>query len=279
MAETEQNIKHSSHKRRRVRKIIKTEEPEVPQETKVVETIKSMETIKPVKDNLFNYVEDIDYSPMKNNVIDQCLRIKEFILNPTILVKNYNSLRNGIISSLNTMLESYDITSKQAIKNEIEKNVINNIDFNLLKERLVKDLKNNEPLKIKSLSKRQKLSKFKLPFYDTSYIESLFIDADSDEIKSQRKFRQTQKLAIQELNNVIESLSDYENNMCEYRDSTIRQINDDIDVLYSLHANYAKQLKNKMNPDDTISVGNVVFKLKKSQSEFIKSSLPLLFNF
>jgi hypothetical protein len=249
--------------------------------------------------NIFTYVENQEYSPMKNNIIDQCTRIKDCIVNPTLLHQNYNHLINGIISSLNTMIETYNIKSKKAIESEIYTRAIKSINFDDLKSRLITDLKTPHPLKIDASDTKKSFMKIpKLQPYESSYIESLYIDLDDldsdnsgSEVpisatklkksqKAQKKFRNVQKLALSELNNVIESLTSYENSLCKFREKMISKLNTIVhNVLYPIHANYAKQLKNKILNADTSEfhqVGNIKLKLYKSQMEFIKESVKSL---
>lgn len=219
-----------------------------------------------------NFVTDESYSQMKNNIIEQSSRIEEILSHGGKFKSYYNELINNIITSMNTMIKSYTKDSKQSIMIDIFDGVMSNINFDELKQRFNTDIKNKKILRVPVYKNIGKITD-KISTYNYDTIINMHELCDEDGAK---EFIKLQKNAIDDLSDVVESLTNFENNLCEYRRNSIETMMKNVEGLYSIHVNHAKAILNKDELKEYINYGNKELKLYKGQKEFITNSLKTL---
>lgn len=238
------------------------------------------------------FKEQESFSPMKNNIIDQSSRIYEIISNAAKFKKYYNELVNNIVDSMNNQCCSYERNSKKSIKIDVYDNVMENIDWNGLQNKLVTDLKQN-----KNVVGDENLiwndigdvKGFSIEKYDIDPIINMYSNYGEESVK---EYAQYMKEAINNLNEVGSSIDEFERCLCDFRTNAIKIILEkNIPVLYEIHYKYVKNLMNKkkgkrrLNGDsnggsggdgESVVLNGIKIELKRSQKEFFTSSLKKL---
>ena len=225
-------------------------------------------TLKP---RTFPYSENDSYSQMKNNVIAQSAQIAEIINHAGKFQKFYNEL-NNIADSTITMISNYVDNSKNAIKIDIYDGLVNSIDFPALQSRLKNDVKNTTKLVVP----RSKNVDFDMSDYTIDTIETdAFVNMmNYFDTKTVKKFVQFQNIANDNLENMIESLDQFEQDLCSFRVKKIEEMKPNVETLYSIHANYVRALQNKtQNVPEKVKVCDVEIPMMKSQKAFITNAL------
>ena len=223
------------------------------------------------------FAEKETNSPMKNNVIAQSARIYEIIDNAQKFKTYYNELVNNIIESLNNQCSAYVQNSRKSINIDIFEEVIKNIDWDGLRNRLTEDLKSKKPKSsnVGNWNTYGILKKYKIQKYDIDPIICMHENCNEEDIKSYISYMNEAKENLADLQ---QSVSTFERNLCAYRAKAINIIlSKNINTLYNIHYNYVKDLTDGVsNVKSTVVLNNVELPLQRSQKTFITESLRSL---
>lgn len=222
-------------------------------------------------------------SPMQQTIIEQCDRIEEILREPTKFKAFYNELLNGIIESLNNQIKAYVKNSKQAIKVDIYDMTVEKIDWKTLRTNLesaVKALNKNKQSAIESYStftakyvRLGSVKQYNIPSYDVDPVVNMYSNFAEDTVKVYSK---CMKVAINNLNDLKNDVSEFESELCGYRDSSISVMLQNVEVLYNIHLAYIKGIVLNKNPSTEVTIANIKLELIRSQEQFIKTSLRKL---
>lgn len=222
------------------------------------------------------FAEKETYSPMKNNVITQSARIYEIIDNAQKFKTYYNELVNNIIESLNNQCYSYVQNSRKSINIDIYEEVIKNIDWEGLRNRLTEDLKSKKPKtsNVGNWSTYGILKKYKIQKYDIDPIVCMHENCNEESIKAYVSYMNEAKENLSDLHHSVDT---FERNLCAYRAKAINTIlSKNINTLYNIHYNYVKDLSDGVETKTTVVLNNVELPLQRSQRSFITESLRSL---
>ena len=229
------------------------------------------------------FEEQQSFSPMKNNIIDQSSRIYEIVSDAAKFKKYYNELVNNIIDSMNNQCASYERNSKKSIKIDIYDSVMESIDWNELQKQLINDLKRNKRIRDMDLMWHDigDVNSFTIEKYDIDPIINMYSNYGEESVKEYVKYM---KEAINNLSEIRTYIDEFEQGLCNYRANAVRIILEkNVSVLYEIHYRYVKNIMNKKNtshdePNERSSVmlNGISIELKRSQKEFLTSSLKKL---
>ena len=229
------------------------------------------------------FVEQQSFSPMKNNIIDQSSRIYEIVSNAAKFKKYYNELVNNIIDSMNNQCVSYERNSKKSIKIDIYDSVMESIDWNELQKQLVNDLKRNKRIRDMDLMWHDigDVNSFTIEKYDIDPIINMYSNYGEESVKEYVKYM---KEAINNLSEIRTYIDEFEQGLCNYRANAVRIILEkNVPVLYEIHYRYVKNIMDKKNSSygeqndgSSVMLNGVSIELKRSQKEFLASSLKKL---
>lgn len=249
-----------------------------PPETKPVQPVQ--QAVKPVPPSTagftdFTIKEDSNYSQMKNNIITQSTRICEIVSDASKFGSFYNELTNNIVSSMNEMIRTYVKTGRTAILVDIYDELVSQTDWNGLKERFKAAMTDPKPYPLpKYTSISTDLKKFKIDVYDADVLVDMYTNMDEDTVK---QFAKSQEEATNNLYELVEDVTAFENALCAYRTKTVATMKANIDVLFALHVNYAKAVTaNSPKIPDTTTVNGKVIKFQKAQKAFICDALKTI---
>ena len=225
-----------------------------------------------------SFVEDETNSQMLNNTISSLNRISEILNHAGKFQQLYSEL-NNIVDTMNSSLHSYMKSSKRAILCDIFDGVISQIDFEVLQNRLKTDIKNSNKLVVPPyIPINIDLSLYSIEQYNSD----IFVDMLANlEQKTIRKYSKLQKDAIGHLSDVKDSLTTFENDLCVLRTDTIDKMLSNVDMFYTIHANYVKTKLKSRNKKDVnlpseITINGVSILMKDSQKEFIQECVRKL---
>ena len=222
-----------------------------------------------------NFEENENYSQMKNNIIGQSSRIAEILTHGGKFKTYYEELMNNVVESMNAQIRSYVENSKKAILYDIYDGVVGNIDFSELKDKFKADMKKKGNVSVPKYEKvNMDLDGYDIGEYETDVLVNMYSNMDEKTVK---KFAKYQDEALSNLSNVIDDVTDFESNLCSFRNKAIEKMKNNVDLLYAIHVNYAKAVMNKnKNIPECVSIGGKQVKLSKSQKEFITNGLKVL---
>ena len=223
----------------------------------------------------FAVKESSDYSQMKNNIITQSTRVCEIVSDASKFGTYYNDLTNNIVSSMNDMIRMYIKTGRRAILVDIFDALVEQTDWNSLKERFKADAASKQPLKIPKYTPiSTDLKRFKIDTYDTDVLVDMYSNMDESTVKA---FAKSQDEATNNLYALVDDVSAFETNLCSYRTATITTMKANIETLYALHVNYAKAIMNKeAKIPETITLNGKPIKFQKAQKPFITDALKAI---
>ena len=221
------------------------------------------------------FKESESFSPMKNNIIEQSARVYEIITNAGTFKKYYNELVNNVIDSINSQCRSYERNSKKSIKMDIYDNVVESIDWSNLQKVLADELKSgkkpvdNETFEWSDIGD---LSEYHIELYDVDPIINMYSNYGEDSIKEYAKYMDE---AVENLNELKDYIEDFEQDLCNFRSRAVKTILEkNVPTLYNIHYRYVNDLLHKKKViADKVKLGGVDITLKKSQKEFITSTL------
>lgn len=212
---------------------------------------------------------------MKNNIITQSTRVCELVSDASKFGTYYNELTNNIVASMNDMIRMYIKTGRRAVLVDIYEALVEQTDWNALKDRFKQDASTKLPLpipKYKSIS--TDLKRFKIDTYDTDILADMYSNMDESTVKA---FAKSQEEATNNLYALVDDVSAFEANLCGYRTATITAMKDTIETLYTLHVNYAKAIMNKEPKiPETVTVHGKAIKFQKAQKPFICDALKAI---
>lgn len=226
-------------------------------------------------DITFSHTENENYSQMKNNIINQSSRIAEILSHGGKFKTFYNELTNNIVDSMNKMIKDYVKSGKKAIVYDIYDGVIESINFENLKSRFNTDVKSKVPLNVPQYSEfEDSLENYTIDKYDSDILANMYSNIDESTVK---KFAKLQEEAINNLSDVIDSVTAFENELCNYRVNAVECFKKNVEGLYAMHVNYARMIirKDKDVPN-TMKYGGKSIKMYKGQKEFIMNGLKTL---
>ena len=222
------------------------------------------------------FKESESFSPMKNNMIEQSSRVYEILTDAGKFKSHYNDLVNNIIDSMNSQCRSYERNSKKSIMVDVYDNVIENIDWSALQNSLATDLKGGkQPKDIGEWVDIGNVDDYHIEQYDIDPIVNMYSNYGEDSVKEYAKYMDE---AIDNLNEMRTYIDDFEQDLCNFRSKAVKIILEkNIPLLYNIHFRYVNDLmRKKKNITDKVSIRGVEINLKKSQKEFICSSLKKL---
>lgn len=223
------------------------------------------------------FIEKESNSPMKNNVISQSARIYEIIDNAQKFKTYYNELVNNIIESINNQCSAYVHNSRKSINIDIYDEVIKNIDWDGLRNRLAEDLKSDRPKigNVGSWNTYGLLKRYKIQKYDIDPIICMHENCNEEDVKAYISYMNEAK---ENLNELQRSVDTFEKKLCAYRSKAINTIlSKNINTLYNIHFNYVKDLINNVkNVKQSVVLNNIELPLQQSQKAFIMESLRTL---
>lgn len=213
-------------------------------------------------------------SPMLDYMLQQQARIFELLDNATLFKEHYHELTTNIISSMNKQIKNYVKNSKKSILKDVYALVVDSIDWEQLQTKLadmLKAKKHNVPpgewLPIHKPSAS-------ISEYDDDILTNMLLNCDIENVKL---FQKCRKIARSQLNELITDVREFENELCNYRTTVVKQcLDSNITVLFNYHFNYVNSLFHKKQAQDTATIDNKEVKLVKSQKAFITSALKTL---
>lgn len=214
-------------------------------------------------------------SPMYQHVVDMVENISRAFINADMFVSKYDTIINELIPDLNNQITTYERNGKSAIKREILNSVLGMIDFNTLADRLRTDGKSKRKANITTSSALQQC-KYHIGQIDTD----LFVDV-YNELDDPKEYKKNVKACLNELYNMVNQLSTFENNLVEYRTLTISKLNMLIDHIYEHHYNFATTYKTIATPtyDFKLAGKSISIPLNnKTQKGFITETYKQLIN-
>lgn len=226
----------------------------------------------PVSFENFTVKEDEHNSSIKNDIITQSTRIHEIVSDASKFNTYYNELVDNIVHSMNSMIDSYNKTGKKAIFVDIYEAVVAQTDWNELKERFKNDVVSQKPLSIPQYTSiSTNLKKYKIDKYDTDVLVDMYSTMDEDTV---RKFAKSQEDAVNNLYELVDNVTAFENDLCAYRTKTIETMKRNVETLYALHVNYAKALmSNSSKVPETVNINGKAIAFQKGQKPFICNAL------
>lgn len=233
------------------------------------------ESTLPVSFTDFAVKEDGNYSQMKNNIITQSTRICEILSDATKFGSYYNELTNNIVASMNDMIAMYVKAGRKAVLVDIYEALVEQTDWNNLKDRFKNDVGGNTPLQIpKYTAISTDLKRYKIDKYDSDVLVDMYSYMDEDTVK---QFAKSQDEATQNLYTLVDDVTTFENNLCAYRTKTIETMKANMEVLYKLHVNYAKAIvAGNAKIPDTVTINGKAIKFQKAQKAFILDALKTI---
>ena len=194
-----------------------------------------------------------DISPMKQSILEQKARILEIINNANLFKTNYQLLSSNIIPSVNQQLKSYVKNGRKSILIDIAELVLDSIDWQAEQDKLVQRLKANKYITITSSWQHIDKPTAGINLFDDDVITNMYLNCSTDNVKEFQKYRKLSKSQLDELINDIDS---FERELCEYRSETVKQIMDNIDILFDYHFNYVFDIYNKHKTNENIVIDN-----------------------
>lgn len=221
---------------------------------------------------------DPNNSNMKNYLIDQSARITEIITHAGKFKENYEVLVGNIISSMNDSLKRYVKSARKSILCDVYDSTVEKIDWNAFRARFNNDVSNKTSMKASELKPiGSDLKQYTIEEYDTEILGNMIMNLEENQ-KSMKKFTKFQNEAVDALSDLNTNLDAFESGLCAWRTKNIQIMNENIENLYKLHVNYAKNVLNNKNyiPEDIIVNNEKIIKMEKSQSVFIKNASKVL---
>ncbi len=219
---------------------------------------------------------------------EQINNIKQIVNSSGLFISKYEMLINQI-NCLNEMIEQYNDATTPSLKRDLYDDFIEKTNWKELNERLAKDINNNRLAEIEPFQ----TFKFKYPKLSTISADTVnnmnmsiadidFNTKDNKLTNKQKKhiniFNEYRNDFINDLDQFSASIKSYENNAVQARNANETILLNNVEILYNIHLNYAKGLKNGKNinkeyiyKDDKNN--NIIISLEKSQSKFIKQSI------
>lgn len=220
------------------------------------------------------FKESESFSPMKNNIIEQTSRIHEILSDASKFKTFYNDLVNNIIDSMNNQCRSYERNSKKSIKVDVYDNVMENIDWESLQNNLANDLKSGKKPSSEILEWVDigDVDEFHIEQYDIDPIVIMYSNYAEDTVKEYAKYMDEALENLDEMKNYVE---EFEQNLCNYRSNAVKTILEkNVPLLYNIHFKYVNDLmRKKKDIVGKVNLNGVEIELKRSQKEFISSSL------
>lgn len=212
-------------------------------------------------------------SPMKEHVIQQIARINEIISNAQLFKANYQDLTQNIITSLNKQLKGYVKDGRRSIMVDVYNLVLEGINWQELQTKIADMIKgkvNNVPTgEWKKIPK----PKFSIEPYDDDATTNMILNCDVEHVKEFQRYR---KLAKTQLDDLISNVDEFEQQLCQYRATTVELCLQNVDVLFKHHFNYVNDMLHKKSPSGSVIIDGKEIALKKSQKDFITSALKVL---
>lgn len=213
-------------------------------------------------------------SPMKEYILQQQARINEIIGNATLFHDHYSELTQNIISSMNKQIKSYVKNSKKSIMKDIYSLVIDSIDWSSLQTKLTDMLKSNKSNLSTGNWNHIVKPEGSISQYDDDILTNMLLNCDVENVKN---FQKCRKIAINQLNELVSDVDEFETQLCQYRTEVVKScLDNNINVLFNYHFNYVNDLFHKRNPQSTVIIDGKEIKLVKSQKAFITSALKTL---
>ena len=214
--------------------------------------------------------DDPNLSPMKKQVIQQTNQILEIINNANNFKANYNELINTIIPTINNQLKKYTRDSKKSVLIDAVELTLDGVDWSALQSdlsTLMRAKKSNvKPHTWKRIPKP--IGKIE-PLDDEPYT-NMYMSCDVEHVKEFQRYR---KLARGEISDLLNSISDFENELCSYRSNVVGLLQTNIQTLFDHHYNYVNDLYHKRGGEGVVIIDGHEVKLVKSQKAFIIDSL------
>lgn len=227
------------------------------------------------------------YSDIINNV-------KYITSSSGLFIKNYDMLYQQM-NNLNNMIEQYNDVSTPSIKRDIYDDFNDGTNWDILKEKLLKDIKEKPKNKIEELKpfrfKYNKLEPVSLEVLNNMNI--LTSDMNLNQYKEGEKITPKMKKNIRlyydykndlhtDLNQFLDSVKAFENRVIDTRNANMTTLHDNIDILYNIHLHYAYDILHKKKPSVTEVIyndgkgNNKIIPIEKSQSKFIKNAIKIM---
>lgn len=203
-------------------------------------------------------------------------QIAQIINDPIQFKEQFSSITNSLIPQLNTTIKGYVKNAKRSILKDIKDIILSQIDFESLKTQFKTDIKNKTliaPAKWTTI--RTKLSKYNILSFDNDMICDLYSLMDQETVK---QYARRQNDIIESLNNIIEQGNEFEEKLSIFRVETIKQMTNNIEVLYQYHLMNARLMLNKQDVPKTMSINDKTIEWKTSQKEFIISAINTIFD-
>ena len=224
------------------------------------------------------------YSPEKNNVMNDLARIYDTVSSAGKFKSNYDELKH-VIEALNSRCKQYNSLSKSSIKSDVVDALVESINFEELSKDLAKRLHNNtKPEDGLQWMTLQSISAIELTPYQTDEIESMHMCfpqvINSSARPQMRKFMTHQANAISYAKEFLNAFTSFEDTMQKYRDECISRMQDNLRLIVNEHYKVAYNKRNNKDYPipDTIIINNVELPFKTKQADFIKSTIKLMVN-
>ena len=242
---------------------------------KATKKTKSNEPVEQTVEVAEQEVINNDISPMKSSILEQKARILEIINNANLFKTSYQQLISNIIPSVNQQLKSYIKNGKKSILVDIRELVIESIDWQAEQDKLVQRLKDNKYINISSTWQHIDKPTATINQFDDDVFTNMLLNCSTENVKEFQKYR---KLAKSQLDELINDIDTFEQELCDYRSETVKTMMSNINILFDYHFNYVFDIFNKHKTNETLLIDNKEVVLKKSQKEFITSAIKTLLN-
>lgn len=224
-------------------------------------------------------------SNFTQNISNELERLKEIINMPAKLYVHLEDAYN-IHNSIKHQLKEYQDLSLNKIKEEVYNLSLPNLEK--YKQNAINDVKTHviqTSYTIPKLNiKNYKINFIKPDVYDDLY-QNIDITMDKNKLTKEniemiKEYTNIKNEILNEYDNLIEGIKQYEQNMVNFRQELLNKIsNEIIPQLYNAHLSYIKNgLENKRNKNKNIipinvEVNYIQYSINQKQTEFITSML------
>ena len=209
-------------------------------------------------------------SPMLLNMTSQIQAIEQIINNANTFKENYDELSKHTIPDINKSLKSYSRSAKSAVLIDAVELVIDGIDWDNMQNKLAQMLKSKTPNVSPHPWQRIPKPTASLELMDDDSFINMFMNCSVDHVKEFQRYR---KSARETLSSTLEDIETFEQELCQYRASIVEIIRSNVQTLFDYHYNYVNDIYHKKPASSTVIINGKTIQLRKSQKDFITSSL------
>ena len=217
-----------------------------------------------------------DSSPMREAVENQKSQILEVINSANTFKENYSNLMENVIEPLNEKINKYCKDAKKSIIIDAVEIVLDGIDWKEQQDKLASMLKSKTPNIVPHPWKKAPKITGKIEGIDEDIFVNMSMNCCVENVKEFQKYR---KLARAQINELPDSITMFENELCAIREQLVNAIRENIQTLFDYHFNYVNDMFHKQPTGKSVIINGKDIELKKSQKDFIVSAMKkIMFN-